>query len=391
MFSGKVDITIDMTYPKIFRLLGILVLGRADCCDDTIRRYFEANEQVTYWCNRPTMSYNTTPSIGIGIPVYNGERHLAEAIESALHQSRPANEVLVFVHDSTDRSTAIARSFGDNVRVVESNDNLSMGAAWNAIYAESSCDYVLMLHADDVLLFNALQDLFDVVEKVPATDMVFGCARVVSVDRKLVSGLWGLNEPMIAGRAFAEKAVRGFFPSCSGLLAKRSCMLRLGFRPELEVMVDVEFFSRVGWQAEVVGIPAVIAEYRIHASSTLNTVGVSKTPSDLRRWWHLFESGEIDIPADVRTFYIAGLLKRLVSELLNMLANADLSATRDWLRFVNACLDCYPDLRRDKDAFTWRSGPIFDLANQGDWGIAAASMLLRARKLLQSQRHRIPV
>ena len=50
-------------------------------------------------------------TIGIAIPVFNGEKYLKDAIESALNQTVPADEILVFIHDTQDKSRVIAEEF----------------------------------------------------------------------------------------------------------------------------------------------------------------------------------------------------------------------------------------------------------------------------------------
>ncbi|MDQ6624161.1 MAG: glycosyltransferase family 2 protein, partial [Verrucomicrobiota bacterium] len=51
--------------------------------------------------------------VSVIIPVFNGERYLAEAIESVRAQDYAPMEILVIDDESTDRSAEIARSFPD--------------------------------------------------------------------------------------------------------------------------------------------------------------------------------------------------------------------------------------------------------------------------------------
>ena len=74
----------------------------------------------------------STPRVTIGLPVYNGERYVAEAIASLLGQSFSELELVVADNASTDRTLAICRELaaGDaRVRVLTSRQN--HGAAWN--------------------------------------------------------------------------------------------------------------------------------------------------------------------------------------------------------------------------------------------------------------------
>jgi glycosyltransferase involved in cell wall biosynthesis len=72
------------------------------------------------------------PRVSIGLPVYNGERFLAEAVTSLLRQSLGDLEVILADNASTDGTLAICRRFAEadpRVRVLSSDVNL--GAAWN--------------------------------------------------------------------------------------------------------------------------------------------------------------------------------------------------------------------------------------------------------------------
>ena len=54
--------------------------------------------------------------INVIIPVYNGERYLAETIESVLAQTYRPVEVIVVDDGSIDESARIAKSFGFSIR-----------------------------------------------------------------------------------------------------------------------------------------------------------------------------------------------------------------------------------------------------------------------------------
>ena len=51
------------------------------------------------------------PLMSIGVPVYNGERHLRAALDSALAQDYPNLEILISDNVSTDGTEAIARHY----------------------------------------------------------------------------------------------------------------------------------------------------------------------------------------------------------------------------------------------------------------------------------------
>ena len=59
---------------------------------------------------------NFNPKISIVIPVYNGEKYMKEAIDSALDQTYKNTEIIVVNDGSTDKTEEIALSYGDKIR-----------------------------------------------------------------------------------------------------------------------------------------------------------------------------------------------------------------------------------------------------------------------------------
>lgn len=93
-------------------------------------------------------------AVSVVIPVFNGERYLAEAIESALSQTHPPHQVIVVDDGSTDCSADIAASH--NVTIIR-QPNRGAAAARNAGIAAASGDCLAFLDADDVWLPTKLQ------------------------------------------------------------------------------------------------------------------------------------------------------------------------------------------------------------------------------------------
>ena len=115
----------------------------------------------------------TAHSTSVIIPVYNGERYLAEAIHSALAQTRPPAEVLVVDDGSTDGSVAIARSFGPAVRVL-AQANLGPAAARNLGVTHASGDLLAFIDADDLWLPDKLARQEQVLWDDPGCEAVLG-------------------------------------------------------------------------------------------------------------------------------------------------------------------------------------------------------------------------
>lgn len=83
------------------------------------------------------------------IPVFNGERYLAEALDSALAQTQRPIEIIVSDDGSTDGTADVARGFGDPVVYIH-QENAGAPAARNRGITAARGDFVAFLDADDI-------------------------------------------------------------------------------------------------------------------------------------------------------------------------------------------------------------------------------------------------
>ena len=92
------------------------------------------------------------PSVSIVIPCYNYARYLAEAIESALAQTWPADEIVVVDDGSTDDSLEVAHRFDHElaIRIIAQANQGAISTFNNGIQASTGAFFV-KLDADDRL------------------------------------------------------------------------------------------------------------------------------------------------------------------------------------------------------------------------------------------------
>lgn len=121
------------------------------------------------------MAYEVT----IGIPVYNIERYVRLAMDSALAQTFPSIEFLVLDDCGTDSSMDIVREYqqnhprGGDIRIVRQPQNRGLGCARNRIIEEAKGRYLYHLDGDDAIAPNAIQLLYENAIKYDA-DIVYG-------------------------------------------------------------------------------------------------------------------------------------------------------------------------------------------------------------------------
>jgi glycosyltransferase involved in cell wall biosynthesis len=113
--------------------------------------------------------------ISVIIPVYNGEKYLAEAIESALAQTYAPLEVIVIDDGSTDASAQIAKQYSPVRYAAQTNCGIS--ASRNRGVQLAQGEFFAFLDADDIWLPNKLALQTRALAANANLGMVFGYAQ----------------------------------------------------------------------------------------------------------------------------------------------------------------------------------------------------------------------
>jgi glycosyltransferase involved in cell wall biosynthesis len=199
-----------------------------------------------------------TPTVSVIIPVYNGERFLAEAIQSVLDQTLPPDEIIVVDDGSTDASAEIARSFGPPVRVL-TQANLGPAAARNLGVENASGDLLAFLDAADLWTLEKLARQVEVLRDAPACEVVLG--RV----ENFISPEMDTDQRMRLARAATQTGEI----HVGALLIHRSAFLRVGWFDTRWRQSDfVEWWGR-STQADLTytGLSELVLRRRLHTDN----------------------------------------------------------------------------------------------------------------------------
>lgn len=116
--------------------------------------------------------------ITIGIPVYNGERHIQSCVDSILKQTIPQEQIeIIIVNDgSMDRTAAVLDSYSkqhSNIRAIHQPNTGGPGAPRNTIISEALGEYIFFVDADDFLGEEALERMYGMAVE-NGSDIVLG-------------------------------------------------------------------------------------------------------------------------------------------------------------------------------------------------------------------------
>ena len=110
------------------------------------------------------------PRVSIGMPVYNGENYLAEALDSLLAQTFADFELVISDNASSDATEAICREYASRdarIRVERQTENIGAVPNFNRVFELSCGDYFKWAAHDDVCQPTFLQSCVDILDEHP--------------------------------------------------------------------------------------------------------------------------------------------------------------------------------------------------------------------------------
>jgi glycosyltransferase involved in cell wall biosynthesis len=192
------------------------------------------------------------------VPVLDGASYLGEAIDSALGQTRPPDEVVVVDDGSVDATPEVIASYGERVRGIR-QPHLGNASAVNRGIEASSGAFVAFLDADDVWVQDKLAVQLEVLEADDGLDAVFGLVeQFLSEDA----------DPSLAHEVVIPSAPQAGV-SKTAMLIRRSALDRVGSFDEARANSDfTDWYLRALEQGLTSRVPqVVVARRRIHGAN----------------------------------------------------------------------------------------------------------------------------
>ncbi len=213
------------------------------------------------------------PLVSVVVPVFNGEKYVAEAIDSILAQDYPALEIIVIDDGSSDRTLNILSSYGNRIRVLQ-QANKGSAAARNLGVASATGAYIAFLDADDYWFPGK------VGQQVAALQAT-GCRMAYSNFKfwHAVDEVWPQPSKMLAAQdapAFGSVEKRWVYADLlldclvwtSTVMVEKAVLLAVGgFDEQLRKGQDYDLWLRLSRVVEMAAMPWVTALYRIHGES----------------------------------------------------------------------------------------------------------------------------
>ena len=124
----------------------------------------------------------SNPAISVGMPVYNGEPYIEEAIKATLNQTYGNFELIISDNASTDKTEEICRDYAsrDNrIRYVRNQENIGAANNYNQLFRLSTAKYFRWFNADDLCKETLHELCHQTMEENPDAAMCYGKTEII--------------------------------------------------------------------------------------------------------------------------------------------------------------------------------------------------------------------
>ncbi len=204
------------------------------------------------------------------MPAYNAERFLAEAIESVLAQTWKDFELIILDDGSQDRTREIAQDYARrDARVrLEAHANIGVAATLNRGLALSASEWVVIMHADDVMMPNRIERQLAFVSAHPELAVASSWVMHINGEGTMIARD---NSRLLTHEAvqklYLANELVGFSHPAS-ILRKSSVQAVGGYREQFRVNEDIDLWNRLLERGyNILVQPDFLLKYRIHDKS----------------------------------------------------------------------------------------------------------------------------
>jgi glycosyltransferase involved in cell wall biosynthesis len=243
------------------------------------------------------------PLVSVLITTYNYGRFIEEAIESALSQDFPSDQMEVLVVDdgSTDDTAERVRKYASKVRYFY-QPNGGQASALNLGFVKARGEIIALLDGDDFFFPGKLARVVEAFEQDPALGMVYHPMQGWNMQ---TNECRESHYPLVSGSPLEnlERFLWYFGPGTCVSYRRRSLDRLLPIPEHIRMLADDYPGSLVVFVAPILALPECLSAYRVHGKNSFqndetqmpmetrkNRLRLWQTVIDAKRKW-LAENG----------------------------------------------------------------------------------------------------
>lgn len=206
------------------------------------------------------------PLVSIIMSVYNGEKFIAETIQSILNQSYTKFELIIVDDCSTDNTVSVIECFNDDRIVLLKNDkNMRLAYSLNKAIKASNGKYIARMDADDLCMTDRLPLQVKYMEEHPDIAVLGGSAQQFGARSALMT--YPTEHETIKTELLFSN------PLCHPAVMFRRSAIAEWYNVEVKAGQDYELWSRLIWKVKFHNLSDTLIKYRIHSHQTKHILG----------------------------------------------------------------------------------------------------------------------
>lgn len=201
-------------------------------------------------------------TISVIIPAYNAERTILATIASVQKQTFSDFEIVVIDDGSTDRTSELVKSIGDERIQVFSYPNGGVCAARNRGISHATGEFIAPLDSDDLWTSDKLELQLAALQKHPKAGVAYSWTSDFLDGQEEI--FCHYDPVLFEGNVLSELLIRNFLNSGSNPLIRRKAIESVGeFDPACTLFEDWDFYLRLALHWPFVVVPKYQIRYRL--------------------------------------------------------------------------------------------------------------------------------
>ena len=214
--------------------------------------------------------------VSVLMPVYNGEKHLKEAIDSILNQTFTDFEIIIVNDGSTDSTASIIDNYDDKriIHIKQENKGLSNALNIGASYCKG--EYIARMDADDISISSRLMNQYLFLKSHPNISVLSSAFSYINEKGKYLGRTFPITYPFLIRKRLLNSGCIVCHPS---VMMRRKDFFDVGAYSEIMGNRFVDYhlwvkFLKKGFKIQ--NMSKVLLKYRILESAISSQYSLSE-------------------------------------------------------------------------------------------------------------------
>jgi len=130
------------------------------------------------------------PRVTIGLPVYNGEQYLINALDGILDQTYTDFALLISDNASTDRTQEICLAYAakdSRIRYFRNEVNIGSAKNFNRVFELAASEYFMWAAHDDIMAPTLVAKCVEVLDRDPSIVLCHALVKIIDDQEKVIA------------------------------------------------------------------------------------------------------------------------------------------------------------------------------------------------------------